>query len=132
MADNITQQMSQRRVFTRIPFDADYRLHNPNADKYWKGRVVDLSLRGTLVERPADLTPESGEEYVFELLLGSENLKVVMLVSVAHFDENNIGFRCLHIDLESISHLRKILEFNLDKPEMVEREISEMLNVVNG
>jgi hypothetical protein len=132
MADDTTQQIPQRRVFTRIPFDADYRLQNPNADKHWKGRVVDLSLKGTLIERPEELHPELGEEFVVELLLGSDSLKVVMLVSVAHFDENNIGFRCLHIDLESISHLRKILEFNLGNPEMVEREISEMLNVVNG
>ena len=132
MADDPTQQLPQRRVFSRIPFDADYCLYNPNADRYWKGRVVDLSLKGTLIERPGNLTPELGEEFVVELLLGSDNLKVVMLVSVAHFDENNIGFRCLHIDLESISHLRKILEFNLGKPEMVEREIMEMLKVVNG
>jgi hypothetical protein len=53
-------------------------------------------------------------------------------VKVAHFDEKNIGFHCMHIDLESITHLRKILEFNLGKPEMVEREITEMLNIATG
>jgi hypothetical protein len=132
MSDKNTQQIQQRRVFTRIPFDADYRLQDPSAERYWEGRVVDLSLRGTLVERPQNLQPEIGQEFVVELLLGADALKVVMVVRVAHFDEKNIGFHCMHIDLESITHLRKILEFNLGKPEMVEREITEMLNIVNG
>jgi c-di-GMP-binding flagellar brake protein YcgR len=132
MSDKNTQQIQQRRVFTRIPFDADYRLQDPNAEHYWKGRVVDLSLRGTLVERPQNLQPEVGQEFIVELLLGADALKVVMVVKVAHFDEKNIGFHCMHIDLESITHLRKILEFNLGKPEMVEREITEMLNIATG
>jgi len=131
MSDEPTQQIPQRRLFTRIPFDADYRLHNPNSDNHWRGLVIDLSLRGALIQCPEGLTPQIGEEYVLELILGSDEMKVVMLVSVAHCENSHIGFHCHHIDLESLSHLRKILEFNLGKPEMVEREISEMLKVVN-
>lgn len=130
--DEPTQQIPQRRVFTRIPFDADYRLHNPNTDHHWTGQVIDLSLKGALIELPEKLNPEIGDEFVLELILGNDGLKVVMLVSVAHSENDHLGLHCHHIDLESMSHLRKILEFNLGKPEMVEREISEMLHVVNG
>jgi len=129
MTDEITQQIQTRRHFTRIPFDADYCLHDPNADKHWRGKVIDLSLKGALIECPDNLAPVMGEEFVLELILGSDGLKVVMLVSIVHAENNHIGLHCHHIDLESMSHLRKILEFNLGKPELVEREISEMLHI---
>ena len=132
MNDEKTMEISQRRVFTRIPFDADYRLQDTDANHNWQGRVVDLSLKGSLVERPPALEPKIGQEYILELLLGVDSLKVVMLVKVAHFDDKHIGFHCMHIDLESISHLRKILELNLGQPELVEREITEMLKLANG
>lgn len=129
MSDEPTQQIQTRRHFTRIPFDADYCLHNPNRDQHWRGKIVDLSLKGALIECPGDLAPVLGDEYILELILGTEGLKVVMLVSIAHAANNHIGFRCHHVDLESMAHLRKILEFNLGKPELVEREISEMLHI---
>lgn len=129
MTDEPTEQIQQRRHFTRIPFDADYRLHDPNTDRHWVGKVVDLSLKGALIACPENFQPIVGNEYVIELVLGENNLKVVMLVSIAHHENGHIGFHCLHIDLESISHLRKLLEFNLGKPEMVEREIAEMIHL---
>lgn len=129
MTDEPTQQLLQRRHFTRIPFDADYRLHDPNTDGHWIGKVIDLSLKGALVTCPENFQALTGDEYVLELVLGNNDLKVVMLVSIAHHENGHIGFHCHHIDLESISHLRKLLEFNFDKPEMVEREIAEMIHL---
>ena len=132
MSDNSAQQQPQRRVFTRIPFQVDYRLHDPNKDNHWVGQVIDLSLKGALIECPDKFEPVNGDEYVLELILAEDELKVVMLVSIVHAEKGHIGFHCHHIDLESLSHLRKILEYNLGKPELVEREIKEMMHIVGS
>ena len=128
MIDEITQQIPQRRLFTRIPFEADYYLHDASSGESWSGAVLDISLKGALVLCPHQFTASVDDEFVLELEVKDKDLKVVMLASIAHTSDGFIGFRCHHIETENELILRKILETDLERPEFANRDITEMLN----
>ena len=117
----------QRRHFTRIPFETKYRLQSPDLTKTWDGELIDLSLHGALIRRPDHFEGKQSEQFTLELILGEEELTIQMEVHVAHIHDDLIGFECEHIDLESVTHLRRILELNLGDPKLMEREIPEMI-----
>lgn len=119
---------SNRRHFTRINFETDYRLSRPDDSQQWSGHVVDLSLHGVLIQQPDDFHCSPGETLQLELILSANDVSIQMEVLVAHLHGDLAGFECQHIDVESMTHLRRILELNLGDPELVEREISEMFN----
>ena len=46
-----------------------------------------------------------------------------------HIEDDHTGYRCEHIDLDSISHLRRLVELNLGDPDILDRELSELSHV---
>lgn len=121
-----TQQ--QKRQFTRVPFDADVRLVQQSGDA-WDSRLYDISLKGALIAAPRGWAGERGDEFLLEVFLAGEDIKIDMNVSVAHMEEGRIGFHCEFIDIDSISHLHRLMELNLGDEAQLEREISEMIGI---
>lgn len=121
---------NQKRHFTRVPFDADIRLVSQSGQS-WESQMIDVSLKGALIAIPADWQGQRGDEYTLELLLAGDEIKIDMEVSVAHVEENRVGFYCQHIDIDSVSHLHRLLELNLADEGLLQREMAEMLQV-NG
>jgi hypothetical protein len=113
----------ERRHFTRIPFDTVARIHC--SEQQVQTRLLDVSLKGALLERPSDYTGKNGEQCQLELLLGE--VTVTMQGCIVHSDAGQIGFRCDHIDLESISHLKRLLELNLGDEAALGRELHELV-----
>ncbi|BCO33231.1 hypothetical protein TspCOW1_33340 [Thiohalobacter sp. COW1] len=113
----------QRRRFTRIPFDADARLSA--GDRQWPVELLDISLKGALIARPDDWDGRTEGPFRLELRLG-EDAVIAMDVSVAHQEEDRLGLRCEDIDLDSITHLRRLVELNLGNPDLLERELASL------
>ena len=116
---NGTVQAEQRR-FTRIPFDAAATLLKDGRE--WPCELIDLSLKGALVREPDDWTGRTGEDYALRLQL-DEDTGIHMAVRVAHTEEQQIGLACLDIDLDSVSHLRRLVELNLGDAALLERDL---------
>jgi hypothetical protein len=49
-----------------------------------------------------------------------------MDVVIAHQQNDELGVRCVDIDLDSITHLRRLVELNLGETELLERELSAL------
>lgn len=111
----------ERRRFQRIQFDADTRLLQ--GDRSWEVELCDVSLRGLLVECPAGWDADPAQAFVAEIDL-SEVLKIRMEVTLARTEDGLLGFVCRHIDLDSISHLRRLIELNLGDEQLMERELT--------
>ena len=47
----MTESEKERRHLTRIPFDVDYRISGDSEQALYCGHVIDLSLKGALIER---------------------------------------------------------------------------------
>lgn len=117
---------SEKRQYSRIAFDAPVTLHNGN--KQWKSKLLDISLKGALVSRPENWQAENQGEYKLSIFLDNSDVEIDMEVKLAHADEDHLGFDCDHIDLDSITFLKRLVELNLGDEELLEREISHMLN----
>lgn len=110
------------RHHSRISFDAHAYLRNETT--VWQTQLIDIALKGALIARPADWQGAKGESYLLELLLDDEQTAIRMTVTVMHVQADRIGLRCEHIDIDSITHLRRLIELNLGDPDLLERELA--------
>lgn len=119
----------QRRHFTRIQFDTEYQLTSAENNQQCSGELVDISLHGALIKRPDNVDIATNDKCNLELKLGDDGIKIQMETHVAHVHDDLVGLECDHIDLESMTHLRRVLELNLGDSKLMEREIPEMIEV---
>lgn len=112
-----------RRRFTRVPFDASARLFQ--GDWQAQAQVVDISLRGLLILQPAaweQVDPEQPVEVIIEL---SALEQIHMETRVAFMREGLIGLQCRHMDLDSTSHLKRLIVLNMGD-EALERDLAAL------
>ncbi len=121
MSDQSTD--SERRHFTRIPNDSIVNLSC--AEGTIQTRLLDVSLKGALLQRPNDFSGTIGDPCELTLLLGETT--ITMQGNIVHSETDHIGFRCVHIDLDSISHLKRLVELNLGDEAALERELHELV-----
>ena len=114
---------SQRRHFSRIAFEGAASFTCMGHDLPCE--LNDLSLKGALLRltQPLECHLQPCE---LQLDLGAD-AKVVMRGHVAHCDGGRIGIFCEHIDLDSITHLRRLLELNLGNTHLLDRELAAMI-----
>ncbi|OPA97441.1 PilZ domain-containing protein [Pseudomonas fluorescens] len=122
----MTEQPSDRRRFRRIAFDARTTIAQDTWN--WPVQLVDVSLRGLLVERPDDWRGNGKRLFTVDIRLDPQ-AHIKMQVKLAHDDHGQLGFVCEHIDLESISHLRRLIELNLGDQAELERELGALLEL---
>lgn len=118
-----------RRYFSRIPFAADAHVVTAEGDMYLNCRVIDVSLNGLLMQRPLDWTASLGDKVMIDLLLDEAQIVIKMQAEVAHMDSVSIGFHCQLIDLDSITHLKRLVELNLADEGLLHRELSALIDV---
>ena len=118
--------MNERRQFSRIFFDVNATL--TQEDKVWSTKLHDLSLNGALVELPQTFAPSQAPIQLSFTLEGSE-VEVTMETQIIHQRDGQLGLECLHIDIDSISHLRRMLELNLGDASLLDRELKMFIEV---
>ncbi len=116
----------EKRRFSRIPFDS--KVIVTGDEREWQCQLLDISLKGALIQRPEDWPRAVGEPFTISIQLGDEKSIIYMQVTSAHEDKEHIGFRCDHIGLDSMSHLRRLVELNLGEPDLLHRELSALIN----
>jgi hypothetical protein len=114
------------RKFSRILFSSKARIIQ--AGQTYDTELLDLSLKGALVQRPAGWQHATGTEALLQVVLNDSELQLDMQVTVAHLHDDTLGLRCELIDIESASHLRRLLELNLGDADLLSRELSELSN----
>ena len=122
----MSEQPSDRRRFRRIAFDARTSIAQNGWN--WPVQLVDLSLKGLLVQRPEDWKGNKALPFDVDIRLDPQ-AHIKMQVRLAHDDHGQLGFVCEHIDLESISHLRRLIELNLGDEEELHRELAALLEI---
>jgi len=116
--------MSQeRRQFQRLHFDTHAQL--VCAGQAHCVRLLDISLRGALVEASDAIAWPREAPCQLIITLG-EGCHIAMGTEVAHTQGTQIGLRCHSIDLDSITHLRRLLELQLGDPALLERDLNQL------
>ena len=115
---------SERRRFQRVLFDSPARIADQGVD--FITTLVDISLNGALLIRPDDWLTESGSVVGLTILLDDKQTRIIMRAIVAHQEADTLGLRCESIDMESIGHLRRLVELNLGDAELLNRELESL------
>lgn len=116
---------NERRRFHRIHFDATCELHQGNSS--FEVQLIDISLHGVLLAPMAqDIEMDPGDEACIVIYLAND-IMINMPVRLRHIEHGHYGFVALKMELESISHLRRLVELNLGDEHLLERELEMMV-----
>lgn len=89
--------------------------------------MIDISLKGVLLQLPDGPAPQAGMPCLVKLPLSTGDEAIAMAGELAHVERGHAGVLCRSIDLESITHLRRLIEVNLGEPGASERELKALI-----
>ncbi|MEW6164083.1 MAG: PilZ domain-containing protein [Pseudomonadota bacterium] len=117
-----------RRQFWRASFHSPVQLalHGQVSE----AELYDISLKGALVEVAENWPGRAGDHCQLRLHLAAD-ATIGMSTTVAHVDGRRIGLHCDSIDLDSVTHLRRLVELNAGDPSLLERELSALVSEAN-
>jgi len=115
------------RQFQRIPFVADVYIELGKLQ--WQCKLLDISLKGFLVEPPSNVDPQTDTNYSISLIL-SNDVAICSRAEIIHYETRYWGFQWVDIDIDSFTSLRRLLEHNMADPEQIYRELAELMEGV--
>lgn len=125
-----THNPNESRHFSRISFQADVQLQIHLIDEVQTAQLLDISLKGALVKIEKPLAKAVNlRSCTMTLLLGRGGENITMKGNVVHQSGQFIGIECVHIDLDSMTNLRRLLALNTGDEAILERDLSEMLKM---
>ncbi|MCE5234048.1 MAG: PilZ domain-containing protein [Mizugakiibacter sp.] len=117
------QPEADRRRFRRVPLEGSVRLYSGST--MWETDLLDLSLKGVLVARPAAWTGASGARFRMDLRVNG-TLVISMGVEAARIEADRLAFAWDRIDLDSFARLKRLIELNLGRHEQLHRELAAL------
>ena len=129
---------NERRNFTRVLFQAPGWLstdsHNDSDTEsdslpiqvQIPVQVQDLSLKGALVVAREPWAVGTTCQLTVPLANTDTHVSITMSMQVAQMQEQHIGLVCRSIDLDSVTHLRRLIELQLGDPTMLERDLAAL------
>lgn len=119
---NKTKQQ-ERRNYNRIPFSAEILMQCGHEE--WSCNLLDISLKGMLVEPPENIDIDTSKPCGMALFLG-DDVSIHARVTITHSSDGNWGLKWLQIDVSSLQHLRRLIELNTNDPDVLNRELYEL------
>ncbi len=112
------------RKYSRIKFDADARIEL--ADQSRPARILDISLKGALLDVPGMVTAVLNQPITLHIALLDQVNSIEMKAMIRHQEDQHIGCEWIGIDLDSMTNLRRLLELNLADNSLLERELAQL------
>ena len=114
---------SERRKFHRIQFEAPVSLSQ--GGEKWVCEIIDISLKGILVsseglafdkDRPVNISVDL-----------SPAAQIEMVAQCSHSNQDHCGFSWIEVDVDSLRHLRRLLELNAGDEKLLQRELGQLI-----
>lgn len=118
------------RQFSRVPFSAAVTLHLPG--KNLEVTLLDIALKGALVQTDVPENIQLQAPCRLLLPLSGDDEVIEMAGTIAHLKDCHVGLRCEHIDLASLTLLRRLLELNTGDADLMDRELSQLFSTRHG
>ena len=114
------------RHFSRVPFEAKVQLvvH----EETLQAHLIDIALKGALIE--TEQSQELGLQTPCRLILPLTNGEdsIVMTGCVTHLEGRHVGIKCLQIDIDHLTRVRRLIELNTGDAALVDRELSMLFS----
>lgn len=121
--------MIERRRFSRIIYQAPATL--TQGDYQLTTCIQDLSLKGLLlwaVDEP-ELDKNSIVDVAFTL--PDSDIAINLSATLIMQNERILHLKIDHIDIESIGHLRRLVELNVGSDELLHRELEHLVDLAD-
>ncbi|RJG51322.1 PilZ domain-containing protein [Motilimonas pumila] len=115
---------SERRKFSRILYQAT--AHLVAGEQHWSTNLLDLSLKGALVETPTDWPSEAPSSLQLQFKLGDSDIELNLAVAMCHQHKDHLGLKNISTDIETASHLKRLVQLNIGDESLLNREIDEL------
>jgi hypothetical protein len=112
------------RLYSRVPFVTQVDLHL--ADQCLRVALLDIALKGALLQTPAQLTVALHTPCRLVLPLADGGETIEMRGQVVHLEADHIGMACDDMDLQSLTNLRRLLALNTGDAELMDRELAQL------
>jgi len=109
------------RKFSRVNFQVEATIKT--AERQFHGEVKDLSMSGMFMLTGERLQQDDQVQISIVLTGTSPEIDVNFSGTVSRIDENGMGFTFKKMDLDSYTHLKNIVTYNIDDAEKVTEEI---------
>ncbi|RNC71332.1 MAG: PilZ domain-containing protein [Desulfuromonadales bacterium] len=114
--------ITDKRQFCRIPFVAGSSI--AWQEKRQEAELVDVSLKGALLKLDEPLPYQRGDSCTVSIELAHSDITIVFDAEIAHLRGASVGVKLTTIDIDSMIHLRNLLELNTADPEQIRKELS--------
>ena len=118
--------MREKRDYLRVPFDCHSKISI--VDRCYQCELLDISLRGVLLEINPDESIGLGSLCHIDIALASCDTHLQIDGKLLHQENNHYGFKIESIDLDSLTHLRRLLELNYGDADEIEQELFHWLH----
>lgn len=112
--------MDERR-FRRVPFATDVQLRTGQQRQHC--HLLDIALKGALVECDEPLSLAIGTRIHLTMALPDSKIVLGFDAELIHREGTHLGLKFLHEDLQTLTHLRTLLELNTGDPEGIRSEL---------
>jgi c-di-GMP-binding flagellar brake protein YcgR len=116
--------MKNKRNFSRIDFAASTVVSCD--DQGYSGDLLNISLKGALIEFDHDVPLELDKEYTLRIALAASDIVLSFQTKVVHRQDKKFGFTFVGLDLETIIHLRRLLAINLGDDDTITQEFTRL------
>lgn len=114
-----------RRQFWRAHFHSPVQLAAHG--QVTEADLYDISLKGALLKVPENWSGKAGDHCQLRLNLGAD-ATIRMSASIAHVAGRRVGLHCDNIDVDSVTHLRRLVALNSGDASILDRELSALLS----
>ena len=115
----------ERRIFNRVVFSTHAEL--VIKEKTWQTDIVDLSLKGALLETPDNFVEDLHTDCELNFSLEGLDKPICMQGKIRHANQQLLGFQCDLIDIDSVTELRRLIALNLSDESLLQRDIAGLL-----
>ncbi len=125
---------TDKRRFQRIPFEKSIQLNKTDdPDECYLGKLQDISLKGALVSLESDEHDFSvGDALLLSIGPFQGDFEINLNVGITYIQENRItlGLNIVSLDVDSASHLRRLIEVNLGDEDLLQRELTNLIQAM--
>jgi len=115
-----------RRRFTRFAFDAEAELLVEGQAQ--PVQLVDISLHGFLINQPQGFSGSEAATYLLKVHLSGNEVVLDLPAKLVRREPPYLGFVCGDLELDTITHLRRLVELNLGDQALLDRELEHLLH----
>ncbi|MFA0112988.1 PilZ domain-containing protein [Vibrio sp. 10N.261.46.E11] len=121
--------MIERRQFSRVVYQTPTDISQGNVNV--SGSVQDLSLHGLLIQcdKLQQLRTDIPVQASFKL--ENSDINIQLEATIVSTINTSMRLRIEHLDIDSISHLKRLVELNVGDDKLLYREIEHLTDLGN-